>query len=97
MVRVHLNEAALQRRLKSPEADEQRKQLAEAIADGVRRQGIEVGAVTEGEFATTGELPVHVTDDGNVVLAHPAGQAVEAKYGALVKAAAELGLEVKSQ
>jgi hypothetical protein len=47
----------------------------------------------DGDSSTT-DLPVLVSDDGNVFLAHPAGEAVEAKYGALVKAAAELGIEV---
>lgn len=94
-MRVHLNHAALQKKLEGPGADRARKQLAETIADNVRRQGITVGSIDAGDSTET-ELPVIVSDAGNVVVAHPAGVAVEAKYGALVKAAAAAGLEVKS-
>lgn len=91
---VHLDHAALERKLKGPEADRARRDLAEAIAEKARAKRIQVGGVDSGD-ADLIDLPVMVYDDGNVFLAHPAGEAVEAKYGVLVKAAAELGLEVK--
>jgi len=94
-MRIHLNYAALQRKLDGPGADRARKDLANAIADNVRRQGIMVGSIDAGDSTET-ELPVIVSDAGNVIVAHPAGIAVEAKYGALVKAAAAVGLEVNS-
>lgn len=93
---IHWNEASLQRALRSPEMEAAVERLADAIAAGVRRQGIRV----EGEPGDV-ELPVEVNtrDDGDeltgsVVLAHPAGLAVQAKDGALTRAAADLGLEV---
>jgi hypothetical protein len=94
-MKVHLNMAVLERHLKSAAADHQRRQLAEAIAENVRAKHIQVGPTTGGDGdSSTTDLPVLVSDDGHVYLAHPAGEAVEAKYGALVKAVAELGLEV---
>ena len=74
---------------------------AEQIADNVRAQGITVGDVDGG--ASEYDLPVTVrsyTTDravSAVVIAHPAGLAVEAKHGSLTKAAASVGLQVKSK
>lgn len=67
--------------------------LAEDVADNVRSQGL---TVSDGS-----DLPVtvtpHTTDRraASVALAHPAGIAMQAKYGALTKAASDAGLEVK--
>lgn len=72
---------------------------AEQVADAARGAGGTVGAVEGGGEV---EMPVAVesqtTDRARAVvsLAHPAGLAYEAKYGALTKAAASAGLEVKS-
>ena len=53
---------------------------------------VDVGSVTDAEVtvtaATTDRAKAYVT------IAHPAGLAIQAKYGALTKAAASLGLEV---
>jgi hypothetical protein len=95
MAHVHLNEAALERILKRPQVDDAVKRLGEEIAQRVRGMHIPVGDVDDANGqSTTIELPVIVSDAGNVILAHPAGIAVQAKYGALTKAAAEIGLEV---
>lgn len=76
--------------------------LAEQIADNVRSQG----HMVEGEPGDMA-LPVKVYSDltttdmrtnrarAAVSLAHPSGQAVQAKHGALTKAAAQAGAEVK--
>jgi hypothetical protein len=93
--KVHLNYAVLHRLVESDGTDRARKDLAEAIAQKVRDQNIEVGDIDDNNgLATTISIPVIVSEAGNVILAHPAGIAVEAKYGALVKAAAAVGLEV---
>lgn len=68
---------------------------AEKIADAARRQGVTVGDVDGGkdEYA----LPVKVKkheDSTSVLLAHPSGIAVQAKHGALTRAAAAEGYEV---
>ena len=95
MATVHWNEAALRRALRTPEMADAVEKLGDALADKVRAQGIRV----EGEPGDV-ELPVEVNllDDGeltgSVVLAHPAGLSVQAKHGALSRAASELGLEV---
>lgn len=72
---------------------------AEDIAQNVRDQGIMVGAFKGG----TGEIPIPVTvhptttdrAHASVALAHPAGAAVQAKHGALTRAASAAGLSVK--
>lgn len=71
--------------------------LAERVADNVRAQGIRV----EGEPGDV-SLPVEVTSyttdraRSSVTIKHASGQAVQAKHGALTKAAAQAGLDVKS-
>lgn len=78
--------------------------LAEKVADNVRSQGIMVDGIP-GDIT----LPVKVYDDDTttdmkvnraraaVSLAHPAGKAVQAKHGALTKAAAQVGLKVRDR
>ncbi|HBJ72825.1 MAG TPA: hypothetical protein DDY88_03750 [Actinobacteria bacterium] len=63
---------------------------AEAIAANVDK-----GSVTEAEVIVTD----YITDRAHsvVVIAHPAGLAMEAKHGTLRKAAAAAGFEIKSK
>ena len=72
---------------------------AEQIARNVRSLGIKVGDHDGGprEYDLPVKVKHSVTDraKSTVVLAHPAGLAVQAKHGALTKAAAQAGLEVK--
>lgn len=71
---------------------------AEDIASNVRSQGIKVGAFKGGSGDI--DLPVTVsttTTDrahASVAIAHPAGAAVQAKHGALTKAASAAGVSV---
>lgn len=94
---VHLDKAALGAILKSRDMSELVKTAAEKIADNVRSQGIQVGAFKGGGEI---DLPVRVETEttdraaATIVLAHPAGIAVQAKHGALTKAASAAGLEV---
>lgn len=77
------------------------RQAAEQVAQNVRDQGIKVGDRDGGPRER--DLPVTVsmtTTDrphANVTIAHPAGLAVQAKHGALTKAAAQAGLDVKER
>ena len=74
---------------------------ADQIARGIEAMGIRVGGFKgdSGEI----DLPVVVLTEisdrarAEVILAHPAGEAVQAKHGALTKAAAQAGLEVKDK
>lgn len=71
---------------------------AEAVAQNVRNQGITVVAFRgDGEIPLPVKVYLHETDraHANVVLAHPAGEAVQAKHGALTKAAKQAGLDVR--
>lgn len=94
---IHWNEAALKRALGTSEMQEATDRLAEKLADEVRTQR----TLVEGEPGIL-DLPVEVyqSDDADtaasaVILAHPAGLAVQAKHGSLTKAASALGLEVQ--
>jgi hypothetical protein len=75
------------------------REAAEAVAENIREEGITVG----GENGSADEiaLPVEVYSNtgaepsATVVLAHPAGRAVQAKHGSLTKAAAQTGLKFR--
>jgi hypothetical protein len=96
-IKVVINRAGLERAMKSPEAAAAARRRAEDAAEVIRGMGIEVGASDGGGRIP---LPVEVVDDPSIegvalVLAHPSGEAVQAKYGALTKAAAQVGLTVE--
>lgn len=93
-MRVTLFPGALEKLAKSDEVKDAAKKAGEAMADSIRGQGIDVWDLTPGT-AFIIPLPVEVEDDGTVVIAHPAGVAVQAKHGSLTKAAAAVGLEIK--
>lgn len=94
MTRVHLDKAALARAIARGDAA---AKAAGQIADHVRAQRIKVGDVDGGRNEIDLPLKVYDNDDGTatVVLAHPAGIAVQAKHGALTRAAAANGMEVR--
>ena len=75
------------------------QEASERIADQVRDQGIRVGDHDggRGEIDLPVEVEVTTTDraHGSVLLAHPAGAAVQAKHGALTRAASAVGLAVR--
>lgn len=101
MARIRLNHAGVAAILKSPGVIAATKSAAEAVAENVRAQGIRVGDKDGGAYEY--DLPVTVTmvttdrAHGIVALAHPAGEAVQAKHGALTKAAAQAGLDVRGR
>ena len=85
---------------KQPELVALIEELTEQVADNVRDQGVTVGAFSGGgEIDLPVETSQKITDRvrGTVTLAHPAGLAVQAKRGALSRAAAAAGLQVKSR
>ena len=96
---IKLNHSGIGAILKSTEMHRLIQSVTEEVANNVREQKITVGDVDGG--AHEYDLPVTpdvITTDrahGSVVLAHPAGIAVQAKHGALTKAASQAGLEVK--
>lgn len=95
---VKLNHGGIAALLKSGEMDALVNEAAEKIAANVRAQGITVGAFSgAGEIALPVTVSSTTTDraHASVALAHPAGIAVQAKHGALTKAAADAGLDVK--
>lgn len=74
-------------------------EVADTVAENVRGQKIRVGG--EPESLDRIDLPVESgvyenagLVEGVVTLAHASGEAVQAKYGALTKAAAQAGLHV---
>ena len=103
MNRVKLDLRGLEEVAKSSETRAAVHEAAERVASGVEAQGIRVQGVP-GDVA----LPVKVYDDttdgmrvnravSRVVLAHAAGLAVQAKSGALTKAASAAGLRLKGE
>jgi hypothetical protein len=96
---VRLNSVGVAAVLRSDAMHRAVEDAAEAVADNVRAQGITVGDKDGGshEYALPVTVRMSTTDraHANVTLAHPAGQAVQAKHGSLTKAAAQAGLDVK--
>ena len=90
--RIKLHHAGIAEVLKSDEVAVALGNVADAIAataeahDEVQRHGVDV----EVEEYETDRVAFSVT------LAHPAGRAIEAKYGTLTQAAGDAGLEVRS-
>lgn len=82
---------------KSREVAAEVTKLAESVAENLRRQGHMVEGVP-GAVSLPVEVSSYTTDRArsSVTIAHPSGKAVQAKHGALTRAAAEAGLEVSS-
>lgn len=99
--RITLNRRDIGVLLRSPEMQRAIALKAEQVARNVRNQGIRVGDRDGGKHEEA--LPVSVlntvTDRAKalVTIAHPSGDAVQAKHGALTKAAAQSGLEVNER
>lgn len=96
--KVRLDHRGLGAILRGREVTELTRQAAEAVADNVKSQGHLVEGIP-GDI----DLPVTVsmfeTDRAHAVvaIAHPSGDAVQAKHGALSKAAAEAGLDFRGR
>lgn len=94
-IRVRVNQAALAQIAKSAGVAAALHAKGEEVAGHIRAQGIRVENIP-GDIA----LPVEVEDHGadtavtSVIIAHPSGEAVQAKHGAVTAGAAAAGLEV---
>jgi hypothetical protein len=96
---VKLDHRGIAALLRGREIADATREAAEAVADNVRSQNIRVGDRDGGthEYDLPVTVSMYETDRAHavVVLAHPAGDAVQAKHGALSKAAAEAGLDFR--
>jgi 6,7-dimethyl-8-ribityllumazine synthase len=93
---VKLNHAGIAALLKSGEMHALVDGAAEEIAENVRSQGVYVEGVP-GNVALPVVVSKSETTDrahASVMIAHPSGIAVQAKHGALTRAAAAAGLSV---
>lgn len=93
---VKLNSRGIEDIAKSPEMRRAITDLAERVAENARSQGVRVEG-EPGDVALPVEVSSYVTDRArsSVILAHPAGLAVQAKRGTLTRAASEAGLQVR--
>lgn len=98
---VRLNSSAVEAMLKSGAMRKAVQAAAETVAQNVRAQGVKVGGFKgdSGEIDLPVTVSMSTTDraHASVTIAHPAGQAVQAKHGALTKAAAQAGLDVRGK
>jgi len=96
---VRIDHAGLAAFAKGPEMQALVADVAEQVANNIRGMGILVGDRDGGPREQP--LPVKVETDvtdrarATVVITHPAAIAVQAKHGALTRAAAAAGLDVK--
>lgn len=92
--KVRLNPRGFDAVAKSGAVRAEVNRLAERVADNVRGLNIRVEGLP-GDIALPVKVVEQTTDRARaqVQLAHPSGLAVEAKHGALGKAALEAGLE----
>lgn len=95
MADVKLDSGGIGALLKSGAMHDLVQSVAEEVAENARAQGVMVDGVP-GTTPLPVEVSMTTTDRAraNVVLAHPAGIAVQAKHGALTKAAGAAGLGV---
>ncbi|WP_182377892.1 hypothetical protein [Nocardioides sp. WS12] len=99
--RVKLNHRELEAILKSDDVRKELQDLAGEMKSFIEGEGIRVGDTDGGKHEY--DLPVTIdsqtTDRAREVVGinHPAGMAVQAKHGVLTKAAAHVGLQVRSK
>lgn len=96
--KIRRNSRGIEQVAKSAAVRRQINALAMRVAANVRYQGIRVDGIP-GDIALPVEVHEQATDRARaaVSLAHPSGKAVQAKHGALTKAAAQVGLNVRSR
>lgn len=96
--RVRLDRRGIAALAKSREVTTETLRAAEMVADNIRAQGVRVEGIP-GNIALPVTVTMFETDRAHAVvaLAHPSGEAVQAKHGSLTKAAAQAGLDVRSR
>jgi hypothetical protein len=98
---VRLDHSGIRSLMNSPQVEALTVEAANAVADNVRAMGIRVGDKDGGPREE--DMPVEVslfhTDRPHAVVAitHASGDAVQAKHGALSKAAAQAGLDFQTR
>lgn len=96
--KIRLDNAGVAAILKSADMQRATRALAEQVAQNVRELGIKVGDRdgSPHEHDLPVEVSMSTTDraHANVTITHASGVAVQAKHGALTKAAAQAGLDV---
>lgn len=98
---VNLDSRGIGALLRSAEVHRATQEAAESVAANVRAMNIKVGDKDGGPREV--DMPVKVdmvtTDRAHafVTISHPAGEAVQAKHGALTRAAGEAGLDVNAK
>jgi len=88
---IHLDYAALDKKMNETMRGPVDKVAAEIASH------VDVGSVTDAEVGTMSSTTPWGWPVALVTIMHPAGRAIQAKHGALTKAAAAAGLEVKSK
>lgn len=98
--KVRLDHAGIRALLNNAQVEAVTLEAANAVAENARAQGRRVGDRDGGprEIDMPVEVSMYHTDRPHavVVLAHPAGDADQAKNGTLTKAAAQAGLDVRA-
>lgn len=96
LVSVRLDPQGMKRLAQSAGIRKAVERAAEAVAENVRSQNHRVEGIP-GDVELPVRVSVYETDRAraSVTLAHPSGMAVQAKHGALTRAASEIGLEVR--
>lgn len=96
--KVTLDSSGIRELLKSADVARAVEDAAEAVAENVRAQNIAVEGVP-GDVALPVSVRMVETDRAHAIVAitHASGEAVQAKHGALTKAAAEAGLDFKTR
>jgi hypothetical protein len=96
--KVRLDRRGIEALLKGREMTAATREAAEVVADNVKAQGHEVEGIP-GDIALPVTVSMYETDRAHAVvaIAHPSGEAVQAKHGALTKAAAEAGLDFRGR
>jgi type III secretory pathway component EscU len=94
--KIKMDHRGIESLLKSSQIADAVSEATEAVADNARAQSIDVEGIP-GDIALPVTTQMVTTDraHGIVAIAHPSGEAVQAKHGTLTKAAAEAGLEVR--
>lgn len=95
--KLRLDRAGIAAVLRSAPVESAVSDLAEGVASRIHETAHDgpVPVETRSRVASGGRISARPAVD--VILAHPGGLAIEAKYGALTKAASAAGLEVRGR
>jgi hypothetical protein len=97
LANVRIDPRGFDKLAQSREITDAVRDAAEAVAENVKAQGHRVEGIP-GDVDLPVKVSMFETDRAHAVvsLAHPSGEAVQAKHGALSKAATQTGLDFRS-